>query len=186
MADLPQLDFVKRARLKMLIAEQAVLKGGDFKLASGGQTSVFFDMKMTLLDPEGINLVADLMIELLAGEVFDAIGGLVLGACPIVDAVTLKTFPQRRLTGFYVRKEPKARGTNKMIEGPLNPGARCVMVEDVTTQGSSVLKAIAEARAFGCTIAAVVTCVDRQQGAREKLAAEGLALKSLFTMDEFA
>lgn len=179
------IDPAKRARLKALIARQSILTGGDFKLASGGQSAVFFDMKMTLLDPEGINLVADLMLETLAGENFDAIGGLVLGACPIVDAVTLKSWPQRNIVGFYVRKEPKARGTNKMIEGPLAPGAACVMVEDVTTQGNSVLKAVAEARALGCTVSTVVTCVDRQQGAAERLAAAGIALKPLFTMDEF-
>lgn len=180
-----RLDPKKRARLKELISTKSVLTGGDFKLASGGQSSVFFDMKMTLLDPEGINLVADLMLEMLAGETFDAIGGLVLGACPIVDAITLKAFPARRISGFYVRKEPKARGTNKMIEGPLAAGASCVMVEDVTTQGSSVLKAIVEARALGCKVGTVVTCVDRQQGAYERLQAEGIALKPLFTMDEF-
>jgi orotate phosphoribosyltransferase len=180
-----RLDPVKRSRLQALIREKSVLTGGDFKLASGGQSSVFFDMKMTLLDPEGLNLVADLMLELIAGEPADAVGGLVLGACPIVDAMTLKAYPARRLTGFYVRKEPKARGTNKMIEGPLAAGARCIMVEDVTTQGSSVLKAVVEARALGCAVGTVLTCVDRQQGASDRLAAEGIALKPLFTMDEF-
>jgi orotate phosphoribosyltransferase len=175
----------KRSRLKALIAEKSVLTGGKFTLASGGQSAVFFDMKMTLLDPEGLTLVAELMLELIAEEPCEAIGGLVLGACPIVDAVVVKAFPQRRIAGFYVRKEPKERGTNKMIEGPLPPGARCVMVEDVTTQGSSVLKAIIEARQAGCTVTTVVTCVDRQQGAAARLAAEGVALKALFTMDEF-
>jgi orotate phosphoribosyltransferase len=185
MSQTSRLDPAKRARLRSLIASQAVLTGGDFKLASGDQSSVFFDMKMTLLDPEGLNLVADLMLQLVEDERFDAIGGLVLGACPIVDAVTLKAWPARRITGFYVRKEPKARGTNKMIEGPLAPGAACIMVEDVTTRGASVMKAVAEARAIGCTVATVLTCVDRQQGARERLAGAGIALKPLFTMDEF-
>src|SRR5262245_37153674 len=171
MTETPRLDPKKRARLKELIGAKSVLTGGDFKLASGGQSSVFFDMKMTLLDPEGINLVADLMLQMLAKDRFDAIGGLVLGACPIVDAITLKAYPARRITGFYVRKEPKERGTNKMIEGPLARGTSCVMVEDVTTQGSSVLKAIVEARALGCTVGTVVTCVDRQQGATDRLKA---------------
>ena len=186
MTDTAPLDPIKRNRLKALIGAKSVLTGGDFKLASGGKSSLFFDMKMTLLDPEGINLTADLMLELVARESFDAIGGLVLGACPIVDAITLKAYPARRIVGFYVRKEPKERGTNKMIEGPLAPGSTCIMVEDVTTQGSSVLKAIGEARSIGCKIATVLTCVDRQQGARERLKAEGIALKPLFTMDEFA
>src|SRR5262249_7897807 len=143
-----RLDLAKRNRLKALISAKSVLTGGDFKLASGGKSSVFFDMKMTLLDPEGLNLVADLMLQLVENEQFDAVGGLVLGACPIVDAIALKAYPARRVSGFYVRKEPKERGTNKMIEGPLAPGSTCVMVEDVTTQGNSVLKAISEARAI--------------------------------------
>jgi orotate phosphoribosyltransferase len=180
-----RLDPAKRARLKALIAAKSVLTGGDYKLASGGQSTVFFDMKMTLLDPEGLNLTADLMLQLIEGEPVAAVGGLVLGACPIVDAIVLKAYPGRRITGFYVRKEPKARGTNKMIEGPLAPGTSCVMVEDVTTQGNSVLKAIAEARAIGCTVGSVLTCIDRQQGAVAALAREGIVLKPLFTMDEF-
>ncbi len=179
------LGHANKTRLHALISARSVLSGGDFKLASGGQSSVFFDMKMTLLDPEGLNLVADLIIELIADEPCDAVGGLVLGACPIVDAVCLKSYPRRPVSGFYVRKEAKERGTNKMIEGPLTPGVTCIMVEDVTTRGSSVLKAVAEARAAGCVVNTVVTCIDRQQGARERLGAEGLAFKPLFTMDQF-
>jgi orotate phosphoribosyltransferase len=186
MSEITTLDRTKRARLAELIASRSVLRGGDFRLASGGSTSIFFDMKMTLLDPEGLSLTADLMLEMIEDERCDAIGGLVLGACPIVDAVCLRAFPRRRISGFYVRKEPKERGTNKMIEGPLLPSAVCVMVEDVTTQGTSVLKAVAQARAAGCTVNTVVTCVDRQQGAQVRLEAEGIALKALFTMDEFA
>jgi len=174
-----------RARLRRIITEKSVLTGGDFTLASGGQSSVFFDMKMTLLDPEGMNLVAALIIDLLKDEDVDALGGLVLGACPIVDAVCLKSWPDRPLIGFYVRKEPKERGTNKMIEGPIPEGGRVVMVEDVSTKGTSVLKAVEEARKAGCTVDTVVTVVDRQQGATERLAAEGITLRPLFLMEEF-
>lgn len=183
--DPAQPDTGKRARLKAIIAAKAILTGGNFTLASGGNTSVFFDMKMALLDPEGLNLVADLMLETIGNEKVDAVGGLVLGACPIVDALVLKSYPARNLTGFYVRKEPKARGTNKLIEGPLVAGSACVMVEDVTTEGKSVMRAIEEARAFGCTVKFVLTCVDRLQGARDRLKADGIELRPLFTMDEF-
>jgi orotate phosphoribosyltransferase len=186
MPALTGLDPVKRQRLKALIAEKSILRGGNFKLASGGTSGIFFDVKMTLLDPEGINLAADLIVEALKNEAFDAIGGLVLGACPIVDAVILKAWPARRLVGFYVRKEPKDRGTNKMIEGPLASGMTAVMVEDASTQGSSVLRAITEARAFGCRVNTVVTIVDRLSGATQRLKAEGVTLKPLYTMDEFA
>lgn len=175
-----------RARLFDLIREKSVLTGGDFTLASGGQSSVFFDMKMTLLDPEGMNLIAQMILDLLREEAVDALGGLVLGACPIVDAVCLKSWPERPLIGFYVRKEPKERGTNKMIEGPVPTGGRVVMVEDVSTRGSSVMKAVEEARKAGCTVDTVITIVDRQQGATERLAAAGITLKPLFLMEEFA
>ena len=115
MSSAARLDPAKRARLKTIFAEKAILKGGNFTLASGGQTSVFFDMKMALLEAEGLSLVADLMLQTIGDEKVDAVGGLVLGACPIVDALVLKSYPARNLTGFSVSKEPKARGTNNLI-----------------------------------------------------------------------
>jgi orotate phosphoribosyltransferase len=175
-----------RARLRDLIAERSVLRGGDFKLASGGQSSVFFDMKMTLLTPEGLDLTGGLVFEAVKGDAIAAIGGLVLGACPIVDAVCLKSGAAGQpITAFYVRKEPKEHGTDKLIEGPLAPGARVAVVEDVTTKGNSALKAAMAARKHGCEVVRVVTIVDRLEGARANLEANGLPLTALFTRDDF-
>ncbi len=179
------LDPDKRARLFGIIKEKSVLTGGDFKLASGGQSSVFFDMKMTLLDPEGLNLAADLSLQAIADLPCDAVGGLVLGACPIVDAIAVKSWPSRPVQGFYVRKEPKDHGTTKLIEGPLPEGATAIMLEDVSTRGGSVLKAINEARKSGCTVDHVLTMVDRQQGAADMLKGEGVTLHALYLMEEF-
>ena len=174
-----------RERLREIIAAKSLTRG-QFKLASGGESDIFFDMKMTLLDPEGASLAADLILDLLAGEPVDAIGGLVLGACPIVSAVAMKSGERGRpIPGFYVRKEPKGRGTNKLIEGILEPGSRAVVVEDVTTAGNSALRAAQAVRAEGCEVARVVTVVDRLQGARQNLAKEGLELTALFTRDDF-
>ncbi|MEE8275762.1 MAG: orotate phosphoribosyltransferase [Alphaproteobacteria bacterium] len=174
-----------RARLRAIIAG-ASLRFGSFKLASGGESNVFIDLKQTLLDPEGLNLAADLILELLEGEEAEAVGGLVLGACPLVDAVCVKSLGRRPLTGFYVRKEPKGTGTQQMIEGPLAPGARVILLEDVTTRGGSALKAARVVRDdLGCTVTKVISVVDREQGARENLAAAGLELVSLFTMGDF-
>jgi len=176
----------KRARLRDIIAERSVLTGGDFKLASGGQSAVFFDMKMTLLTPDGAGLAADLILELLQDERVDAIGGLVLGACPIVDAVCVKSVQSGRpIPAFYVRKEPKDHGTDKLIEGPLPAGARVVVVEDVATRGNSSLKAVEAARKEGCEVARVITIVDRLEGAADNLKAHGVELTALFTRDDF-
>lgn len=182
----PGLDPKKRARLFDIIKSNSVLTGGDFKLASGGKTSIFFDMKMTLLDPEGLNLAADLAVQAIADLPCDAVGGLVLGACPIVDAIALRSWPDRPIQGFYVRKEPKDHGTVKLIEGPVPEAATAIMVEDVSTKGGSVLKAINEARGAGCTVDNVLTIVDRQQGAAEMLKGEGITLHALYQMAEFA
>lgn len=174
-----------RDRLREIIADKS-LTHGDFKLASGGESKFFFDMKTSLLDPEGASLAAELILDMLADDKVDAIGGLVLGACPVVSAVTVKSREHGRpLPGFFVRKEPKGRGTDKLIEGNLEPGWRVVVVEDVTTEGNSALKAAQAVRAEGATVAKVVTVVDRLQGARETLAKEGLELVALFTRDDF-
>lgn len=185
LAERVRADESKRNRLKEIISERSV-ETGDFQLAAGGKSNVFFDMKMTLLDPEGINLAADIILDMLEDEHVDAIGGLIIGACPIVDAVCLKSYGRRGIRGFYVRKEPKKTGTRKMIEGPVDPGTRVVMVDDVTTTGASVLRAIKEIQRVGCTVLKVVTIVDRLEGAKKILADEGIELVAIFDKNDFA
>jgi orotate phosphoribosyltransferase len=183
---MPPADPKSRARLRDIIAERSLTRG-QFKLASGGESNIFFDMKTTLLDPEGAALAAALILDMLGQDQVDAIGGLVIGACPVVSAVCVTSAGRGRpVPGFYVRKEPKGRGTNKLIEGNLEPGWRVVVVEDVTTEGNSALKAVRAVREHGCTVVKVVTVVDRLQGARENLKKEGIELAALFTRDDFS
>ncbi|MBU6475384.1 MAG: orotate phosphoribosyltransferase [Alphaproteobacteria bacterium] len=176
------------ARLRRIINEKSYNTGGDFKLASGAASSFFFDMKPTVLDPEGANLVADAILERIKGLNATAIGGLVLGACPIASAVCVKSFgTSAPLQAFYVRKEAKTRGTQKMIEGgDLKKGDRVVVVEDVTTTGGSALQAVAELRKLGCEVVKVMTIVDREQGAAAAFAAEKIPFDALFTRRDFA
>jgi orotate phosphoribosyltransferase len=176
-----------RARLRAIIRERSYLTGGDFQLASGAESSFFFDMKPTLLDPEGATLVAELILDRIAPYRVTAIGGLELGACPIASAVCVRSWERPQcVAAFYVRKTPKKRGTQKMIEGAeLQPGARVAMVDDVTTSGGSTLQAVEEVRKLGCTVACVLSVVDRQQGARERFAAESIPFEALFTRDDF-
>lgn len=181
------------SRLRAMIAEKSVLRG-QFRLASGGESGLFFDMKQTLLLPEGLSLVGSLMLERVLASRATAVGGLVLGACPIVGAIAQASYAAsaagggREVAAFYVRKEPKNTGTRELIEGHDIAGHKAVMmIEDVTTKGGSVIRAIeAVQRETQCEVLGVLTVVDREQGARAALAELGLPLDALFTMSEFA
>jgi len=175
----------KKSRLQELIATKS-FKQGHFILASGLTSDHFFDLKPTLLDPEGANLVADLVLEKIGKEA-DAIGGLELGACPIVSSVCVKSYlVGRPIRSFYVRKNKKERGTKQRIEGcSLQKGDKVIIVEDVTTMGGSVMEAITAVKAEGADILKVLCIVDRLQGARENLAKEHIVLDYLFTKNDF-
>ncbi len=187
-ADTSDAPDPRRARLRAMIAEKSVLRG-QFRLASGGESGLFFDMKQTLLLPEGLALVGSLMLEKVLASRATAVGGLVLGACPIVGAIAQASHgADRGIAAFYVRKEPKDTGTRELIEGHNIAGHKAVMmVEDVTTRGGSVIRAIeAVRRETPCEVLGVLTVVDREQGARQALAGLGLPLDALFAMRDFA
>jgi len=175
-----------RDRLKSIIAEKSV-KRGEFELASGGVSDLYFEMKETLLDPEGLHLAAGMILEVASRfPSVSAVGGLELGACPIVSAVANESWPSRPLAGFYVRKERKTRGAKQLIDGPVGRGTDVLILDDVTTKGGSVLQAVEAVRnELGCNVRGVVTVVDRQQGAEAMLKEHGLDLIPLFVMSEF-
>ena len=175
-------------RLRAIIAEIGLIRapGESFTLASGKTSPFFFDIRMVALDAEGATLIAQSILERLGDADVDAIGGIELGAVPIVSAVTALSWPNRPLSGLIVRKTAKERGTRKEIEGHVREGAKVVLVEDVTTTGGSVIQAARAVRAHGCTADRVITVVDRLEGAAENLAAEGLALESLYTREDFS
>lgn len=182
----PSSTFIsKKSRLHEIIAEKS-FKRGHFILASGLTSDHFFDLKPTLLDPEGANLIADLVLEKIDAST-DAVGGLELGACPIVSSVCIKSYLiGRSLRTFYVRKEKKERGTKQRIEGcTIKKGDKVIIVEDVTTKGGSVMEAIAVVKAEGAEIIKVLCILDRLQGAKEHLAEQGIVLDYIFTKDEF-
>ena len=175
----------KRNRLREIIREKSMISG-EIKLASGRTSQYYFDMRPTTCDPEASNLIAELILESLSGDDVDYVGGLEVGAVPIAACVSQKSHQAGRpVPAFYVRKKPKAHGTKKLIEGQIREGAHVVLVEDVTTSGGSVLKAVEAAREFGCTVTKVITVVDRQEGAAEKLASHDVSFVSLLSADEF-
>jgi len=170
-----------RERLRALILREAV-RHGEVKLSKGGTSSYYIDCRMVTTHPEGAFLIGEIILDMIAGEKIDAIGGPTLGADPIVGAVCYASFCRNQpLPGFIVRKATKEHGMQKMIEGHLAPGARVVVVEDVFTTGGSVLEAIREIEKAGGKVARVIGIVDRLQGAREKFQANGYTFTPVFT-----
>jgi orotate phosphoribosyltransferase len=180
-------EVTKRERLRQIISELSFRNDRTFKLASGRTSDIFFYLKPTMLDPEGINLLADVMLDRVADIDAGYIGGLVMGAVPVVVATVLKSAERRRqLRGFWVRKEQKDHGAMNLTDGHIVDGSKVIVVDDVTTTGGSVMKAITEVRRHRCEIAAVITIVDRLEGAKENLAKEGLELIALYDRTDFA
>lgn len=169
--------------LKLLVTH--ALKKGDFTLASGAKSTYYINGKQCSLDARGSYLIARIMLAMIADDIPNAVGGLSLGADPIVGSMlALAGMEDLALKGFMVRKEQKDHGTKSLVEGPVSEGDRVVIVEDVITTGGSSMKAIRAVEEMGCTVSKVIVVVDRQQGARENLAKEGYHLESIFTVDE--
>lgn len=181
----PAFRVSPRERLKQIIQDLSVLKGKQFQLSSGRKSDIFFDIKKTVLDPEGASLIADEVLEILRPERPQFIGGLVMGAVPVAAAICVKSYPEQPIRAFFVRKEPKGHGTNQLIDGHIEDGATVVVLDDVTTTGGSVLKAVEAVRERGCRVLKVVTIVDRLEGAAANLQAKGIVLVALFTKDDF-
>ena len=161
------------------------LKRGTFRLASGREASFYLDAKQVVLDSRGAMLVGRAILERLKGlgPLPDAVGGMSIGADPVTSAVvTMAGVEGLPLKGFLVRKEPKDHGTKRYVEGPVEPGHRVVIVEDVVTTAGSSLVAIERAREFGLVVERVVVVIDRLAGGREALAAQGVPLESLVTI----
>jgi orotate phosphoribosyltransferase len=174
------LDDEKR-RLLEIIKTKSFLRG-QFKLASGAMSDYYLDLKPTTFDAEGAALVAEIIYGMLADHKdVDSIGGLELGAVPIVAAVCARSASERPIKGFVVRKENKGHGTDKKIDGNFTPGTTVVLIEDVTTKGGSVMQAVRAVREKGATVKKIITIVDRLEGAEANLKNEGIALEPIFT-----
>jgi orotate phosphoribosyltransferase len=175
-----------RDRLISLLKRDA-LRFGQFLLASGKTSHYYVDGRRVTLSAEGARVIGEGVIDILHSRPeIQAIGGLTMGADPIVGAV-LALAPAREreaLRGFLVRKETKAHGTGRLIEGPLEPGMTVAIVDDVATTGGSSLKAVEAVEAIGCTVACVIAVLDRLEGAGETFRARGLDFFALATVDE--
>lgn len=180
-----------RERLCELLRDRSFAKK-RVVLASGKESDFFIDCKQTVLTAEGHVLVGELMLEALANlPACDAVAGVELGGCPLASAVSLTSHlhPERggAKDAVYVRKDAKEHGSRRVLEGNtrLAPNASLVILEDVTTTGGSTLKAVTKLREAGYRVVGVVALVDRLEGGREAIEAEGLPLVALYTRRDF-
>ena len=153
-------------------------------LASGRESDFYLDLRQTLMRPRGVRLAGELVLErLLAGAPVDAVGGMAVGAVPLVSAVLAAAAardPATALLGFFVRKQAKSHGLGRRIEGGFAAGQTVALVEDTVTTGGSTLEALDAVLAAGGRVARVLCLVDRGEGAEPAFAARGLALEALF------
>ncbi len=173
-------------QLVRLLATRSA-KRGTFTLASGRQSSLYIDARLTTMSPEGQQLIGQLGLAAIvtAGWEADAVGGLTLGADPIAYAICHSSATSRRpLRSFTVRKEAKAHGTGKLVEGPVQAGDRAVIIEDVITTGGSAARACEAVRGAGVAVLGILALVDREEGGREHLESLGLAVHALTTATE--
>ena len=160
---------------------------GKFTLVSGKTSDYYLDLKPTMFDPEGATLLATLILEHIAKIKVDCIGGLAMGAVPLIATVNVVSFTQNRpLPGFFVRKAVKDHGTRRRVEGSADlMGKSVVILDDVTTTGGSAMEAVSAAREAGAQVVLVLSVVDREEGATEFYQKEGIPFAALFTASEF-
>jgi orotate phosphoribosyltransferase len=166
-----------------LLAERSA-KRGRFKLASGKESDFYVDARLTTMSPDGLALIGPLALSVLreTGWRIDAVGGLTLGADPISYAISYASASSDHpLRAFTVRKEAKAHGTGKLLEGPVREGDCVAIIEDVITTGGSALRAIEAVRSAKASVTGVLALVDREEGGRQAIEKAGVSVVSLTT-----
>lgn len=160
-----------KKRLADIILEKSFRFSEEpFTLSSGLKSNYYFDCKKTSLDPEGMNLIGNIVFDTLKDSAIDAVGGLSLGADPIANSIALVSFQQGRpINPFIVRKDAKGHGTKSRIEGNVKAGDRVAILDDVVTTGASTITAIEAAREAGLVIDRVIVLVDREEGGTDNI-----------------
>ena len=170
-----ELDNKTANTLKEIAGEVGAFLSGEYLLSSGKNSDRgYFDGKMVTLSPKGAYHVGKALFDEISTLNVDAVGGLVIGAALMVEAVAVISYVEGKpIPTFIVREEPKGHGTHKKIEGHLQPGSRVVIVDDVITTGRSVYEAIRAVEAEHCQVVKVIGLVDRHEGGSDKLRNEG-------------
>ena len=174
-----------RERLFAILKEKA-FRRGKVILASGRESDYYFDMKPAMLDPNGAALMAELILQHIQDVKADCVGGLEMGAVPLIAPVAMQSRKfGRPLPGFFVRKTVKDHGTKKRVDGNDIAGKTVIILEDVTTTGASAMDAVKAVTDAGAKVALVISILDRGEGAADLYAKAGIPFKSLFTAEQF-
>ncbi|MDB5678659.1 orotate phosphoribosyltransferase [Sphingomonas bacterium] len=176
-----------REALRALLAART-FKRGEFLLVSGKRSRIYFNMKATMMTPEGAAQCARGLLSVLDGLQADYVAGLEMGAVPLLGGIAAASWDAGRPIGaVFVRKAAKAHGTSLMVEGLDDTGGetlagkRVVLIDDVATSGGSILKAADQIAEAGGVMTDAIVILDREQGASEMLAERGITLHTLFT-----
>ena len=172
---------MKKELLEIIVRDAFVKK--QVKLSSGKMSDFYIDVRRVSLNARGLYLISFLIWDMIKNDNVSAVGGLTLGADPIVAGVCMAAAQNNKnLKGFLVRKTPKEHGERRLIEGPdITPKERIVIVDDVATSGSSVIKAVEAAKEAGFEVVKAVVVMDRGEGAKDSLAKLNCPLFSIFT-----
>jgi orotate phosphoribosyltransferase len=183
----PQRNMIETREDFLALLKEDAYKKGDFKLSSGKKSEHYVNCKPVTLQGDALMFISWCMFECIE-EDCDAVGGLTLGADPLVAGVAMvSAIEERYLDGLIVRKEPKGHGTKAWIEGPtLAPGSKVTVLEDVITTGGSAIKAAKRLRDAGYAVENVVAIINRQEGteADDAMDDADLNLISLFKLEE--
>lgn len=164
-----------------LLKENGVFLEGDFTLSSGKKSNYYINMKKAITEPEILSTISKLITQKIDLDDIGKVAGPALGAVPIATAVSLES----KLPLLMIRKEKKGYGTSKLIEGELNEGDNVIVVEDVSTTGGSLLKAIRAINDNGGNVKRAFVVVDREEGAIETFEKEGITLEPLISVKDF-
>ena len=173
--------MISKEYLIDLLKKNEVFLEGDFTLSSGKKSNYYINMKKAITEPEILSTISKLITDKIKDDEIDKVAGPALGAVPIATAVSLES----GLPLLMIRKEKKGYGTSKLIEGVLNQNDNVLVVEDVSTTGGSLLKAIRAIQDNGGNVTRAFVVVDRQEGAIEEFEKAGIKLEPLITVNEF-
>lgn len=164
-----------------ILKRDQVFKTGNFILSSGKESDYYIDMKKAITNPNILKTIAKLINQIISEDDIDKIAGPALGAVPIATAVSI----QSNIPLLMIRKEKKGYGTSKLIEGELNKGDSVIVVEDVTTTGNSLFKAIKAIENNGGEVKRAFVVVDREEGAIKYFKEKNIILEPLISVSEF-
>jgi orotate phosphoribosyltransferase len=177
------VDTKRTRRILELAHKTGALLHGEFTLSSGKKSDHYFEGKRLTLHPEGAYLIGKEMFDRLVDTDVDAVGGLVMGAFPIITALAVVSHQEGKpIPTFIVRDQPKEHGTQRKIEGHFEKGSKVAVVDDVITTGGSVLKAIKAVEEEGCTVEKVIVIVDRNEGGSDWLREKGYNFEAIINL----